>query len=477
MAVSFIIGILAGSIGIVIGFLYAQGKSRVVAGQNSTLNDQLKQKESDVAQLNQRLQIEIGLRSKYESDASRIPFLEEEISKLQQLKTQLAESETARKKDAEALEEKLLLLKNAKEQLTDAFGELSRQALSANSKEFRNAANSDFQTRQENLDNLLKPVRENLSKLEAFNRDLEEKRVGAYSSLETHIKTLQDSEQFLRDETSQLVKALREPVARGIWGQEQLRRVLEIAGLEEHIHFNEQVECLVEGKTRYADFVVHMADGKHIVIDAKTPIEIYTRVTSAQTKEEEKEALKSLTQNILGYAKDLKSKEYWKHFGDSPGIVIMFIPRESMLNAAMQFDPLLWNECIKMRILLASPTSLIAILYSIAFGWRQDSFEKNAEQIRKIGEDIYSRLSIFGEHLQELGKLLGRSVVKYNETIGSLDHTVLPSARKMNDLGISSGKKVIPDLTPLEVETRSPQAPELLFLENGMERKSGTKEK
>ena len=443
MTGSIVIGIIAALAGIFIGYLYAQGKSRLILGQSTAVSEHLKQAENENMLLQLRLQKEIELRSRYEADSARIP-------------------------------EQLALLEEAKERMTNAFGDLSRQALSANSKDFLDLAKSDFSSRQENLNNLLKPVKDNLAKLDEFNRELEQKRIGAYSSLETHIKTLQESEQFLREETSQLVKALREPVARGIWGQEQLRRVLEIAGLEENIHFNEQVECIVDGKTRFADFVVHMADGKHIVIDAKTPIEIYSRVTNALTKEEEKEALKSLTQNILGYAKDLKSKEYWKHYGDSPGIVIMFIPRESMLNAAMQFDPLLWNECIKMRILLASPTSLIAILYSIAFGWRQDSFEKNAEQIRKIGEDIYARLSIFGEHLQELGKLLGRSVIKYNETIGSLDHTVLPSARKMKDLGISSGKKVIPDLAAIETETRSSQAPELLFLQNGNEKDAVT---
>ncbi len=472
MTGTIILGIVTGVIGIIIGYLYAQGKSRLIAGQNASLADQIKQRDAESGELNKRLREEIGMRSRFESDAARIPELIRENSILRTLESKLAESEMARKKDQAAIGEKLALLEEAKKNLIDAFGDLSRQALSANSKDFLNLAKSDFSSRQQNLDNLLKPVKDNLTKLDEFNRELEQKRAGAYSSLEAHIKTLQESEQFLREETSQLVKALREPVARGMWGQEQLRRVLEIAGLEENIHFNEQVECIIDGKTRYADFVVHMADGKHIIIDAKTPIEIYSRVTSALTKEEEKESLKSLTQNILGYAKDLKSKEYWRYYGDSPGIVIMFIPRESMLNAAMQFDPLLWNECIKMRILLASPTSLIAILYSIAFGWRQDSFEKNAEQIRKLGEDIYSRLATFSDHLQELGKLLGRSVTKYNETIGSLDHNVLPSARKMKDLGISAGKKVIPDLLPIEAEMRTPQAPELFLSENGGEASS-----
>lgn len=432
MIVYILIGILIGG---AIGFLYAQGRSRLIAGQNSALAEQVRQKEGEAAQLNRKLQEEISQRAKFEADAARIP-------------------------------EQLALLEDAKAKMTDAFGKLSKEALSENAKEFRHAANSDFETRTKTIEKTLDPVRENLAKLEEFNRELERSRTGAYASLEAHIKNLVESEQFLRTETSQLVKALRQPASRGTWGEQQLRRVLEIAGMEEHIHFNEQVAMTIGDKSLRADLVLNMADGKHIIVDSKAPVEIYMDVVNATTKEEQTDRLKSLTQNIKSYAKDLQSKEYWKFYGDSPGVVVMFIPGESILNAAMQSDPTLWDECIQKRVLLASPTTLVAILYSIAFGWRQEAFEKNAEQIRKVGEDIYTRLSTFGEHLQELGKLLGRSVTKYNETIGSLDHNVLPSARKMKDLGISSGKKVIPDLTAIDTEIRSSQAPEL-FLENG----------
>ena len=432
MIVYILIGIVIGG---AIGFLFAQGRSRLISGQNSALAEQVRQKESEAAELNRKLQEEISLRAKFEADAARIP-------------------------------EQLALLEDAKARMSDAFGKLSKEALSENAKEFRQAAHSDFETRTKTMEKTLDPVKENLAKLEEFNRELERSRTGAYASLEAHIKNLVESEQFLRTETSQLVKALRQPASRGTWGEQQLRRVLEIAGMEEHVHFSEQVAMTIGDKNLRADLVLHMADGKHIVVDSKAPVEIYMDIVNATTKEEQTDRLKSLVQNIKSYGKDLQSKEYWKFFGDSPGVVVMFIPGESILNAAMQFDPTLWDECVHRRVLLASPTTLIAILYSIAFGWRQDSFEKNAEQIRKIGEDIYTRLSTFGEHLQELGKLLGRSVTKYNETIGSLDHTVLPSARKMKDLGISSGKKVIPDLTAIDTEIRSSQAPEL-FLENG----------
>ncbi|MDP4229748.1 MAG: DNA recombination protein RmuC [Bacteroidota bacterium] len=403
-----------------------------------------------------------GLRA----EVNRLPVLTDQIQTLQSensdLLVQLTKARSGLENELKRSQEYLAFIENAEKRFADTFGKLSKEALSENAKDFRDLATSDFSSRQEHLNELLKPVKENLTKLEEFNRALEEKRASAYSSLEAHITSLVESEQFLRTETSQLVKALRQPAARGTWGEQQLRRILEIAGLQEHLHFNEQVSMTIGEKNLRADLVLTMADGKHIIVDSKAPIEIYMDVVNAATKEEQAERLRSLTQNIKAYAKDLQSKEYWKFYDDSPGVVVMFIPGESILNAAMQFDPTLWDECVHRRVLLASPTTLIAILYSIAFGWRQDSFEKNAEEIRKAGEDIYSRLSVFAEHLQDLGKHLSRSVSKYNDAIGSLDRSVLTSARRMNELGISAGKKVLPELVPIDPETRSSQAPELL---------------
>ncbi len=471
MTGSIIIGIIAGIIGIIIGYLYAQGKSRLIAGQKELLSEQVKQKENESAILNQKLQEQISLRSRYEAEAARIPELEGENYELRQLKTQLAESETARKKDHESIDQKLALLDEAKQKLTEAFGVVSSKALSDNSKDFLTLANSNFSSRQEQLDDLLKPVKENLTKLEAFNREIEEKRIGAYSSLETHIKNLHESEQFLRAETSQLVNALRQPTTRGAWGEQQLRRVLEMAGVEENVHFNEQVDMVIDNQKRRADLVLHLADGKHIVVDSKAPVQTYMDVVSATTKEERDARLKTLANNIRTYAKDLNSIQYWKYYDDSPGIVVMFIPSESILNAAMQADATLWEECTKKRILLASPTTLVAILYSIAFGWRQDAFEKNAKEIKNLAEKIYDRLSVFGKHFHELGSQLKKSVDKYNDSVGSLETSVLPSAREMSKLGIEKGKNIIPDLSELDAPIRNLRTPELLLsLDNKIEK-------
>ncbi|MEP7235162.1 MAG: DNA recombination protein RmuC [Ignavibacteriota bacterium] len=407
--------------------------------------------------------------AKLQAESSRIPLLEKQIEDLTDERSTLLVKLTKVETNLEAIE-------NAEKRLSETFAKIGKDALSENAEEFRKAASTDFSTRQQHLSDLLKPVKDNLTKLEEFNRDLEEKRVGAYSSLETHVKNLIESEQFLRNETSQLVKALQQPTTRGAWGEQQLRRVLEMAGIEENVHFNEQVDMLINNEKRRADLVLHLADGKHIIVDSKAPVQIYMDVVAASTAKERGEKLKVLVSNMKTYAKELYDIQYWKYYGDSPGIVVMFIPSESILNAAMQADPTLWDECIKKRILLASPTTLIAILYSIAFGWRQENFAKNALAIRKLAEDIYERLATFGGHFQDLGKQLTKSIDKYNDALGSLDRSVLPSARKMNELGINPGKKVIPDLPQLETIIRTPQAPELLFSGNGEEPASnGTK--
>ncbi len=451
------------AIGGAIGYLFSESRSRLLAGKHSAVSEQLQQKEKDVDDLNKKIQEEIRLRSRFEADSLRVPALEKENAALQLLRSQLAESETARKKDEESIGEKLALLEEAKTKLTEAFSVVSSKALSDNTTNFLTLADSNFSTRKEQLDDLLKPVKDNLVKLEEYNRDIENKRTSAYSSLETHIKNLHESEQFLREETSQLVNALRQPTTRGAWGEQQLRRVLEMAGIEENVHFNEQVDMLIDNQKRRADLVLHLSDGKHIIVDSKAPVQIYMDVVSATTKEDRDNRLKALATNIKTYAKDLSAIQYWKYYDDSPGIVVMFIPSESILNAALQADSTLWEECVKKRILLASPTTLIAILYSIAFGWRQGAFEKNAKEIKNLAEKIYDRLTVFGKHFFDLGNQLRKSVEKYNESVGSLEQSVLPSAREMSKLGIEKGKNIIPELIELDSPIRNLRAPELLL--------------
>ncbi len=480
--------VLSAAIGFTLGFILKKSKEDPNAPEIQSLNQQnalqaqsiltlekekneLRSERDSVRSRNTTLERDLSgeqatlktLRTSYSEQIATLKSKNEEYEKLLESEKKLVSTLTSRSVQAEAT------LKAEQEKYSKL--EKSTEEVKSQLKiEFQNLSNSIFEDKTKKLttlnetsiDSLLKPVKDNLLKLDQFNRELEQKRIGAYSSLEAHIKSLVESENFLRTETAQLVKALRQPTTRGTWGEQQLRRVLEIAGMEEHVHFNEQVPMSIGGKNLRADLVLHMADGKHIVVDSKAPIEIYLSVVNASSQEEQQDRMKSLTANIKSYAKDLQSKEYWRYYGDSPGVVVMFIPGESMLNAAMQFDATLWDECVKRRVLLASPTTLIAILYSIHFGWRQESFEKNAEQIRKAGENIYEKLSIFGSHLVSLGSNLEKSVGKYNDAIGSLEHTVLPSARKIKELGVNTGDKALPNLTPIETELRSVHARELL---------------
>lgn len=409
--------------------------------------------------------IEINtVNSKFQSEQESRKKYEQESQALRLDITDLSKANGELRKEAE-------MLKSDESRLKNFFSSLGQEALSNNSKLFVEQLKghldsltqknvTHLETHKSSIDSLVKPLKDQLERLERQTQEFEAARNEQYGKLSGQVDQVMNLGMFLSDETRQLRKALTQPVARGMLGQKLLTQVLQYAGLEENVHFRQQLSFRVDGETLRPDAIVYLSDGKELPIDAKFPLDSYQDVVNAATDEERQERLDKLVSNLRNYAKDLQSKQYWLISKNTPGIVIMFVPGEFILNDAMQHDEKLWNECVQRRVMLASPTTLIAMLYTIAYGWRQKSFEKNAQEIQKNAAELYDRLATFTEHFTGLGAALRRSYESYNDAVGSLDRNVFPKAREMKELGLQT-KKEIPDLRLAETTVRKLNAPEV----------------
>jgi DNA recombination protein RmuC len=302
---------------------------------------------------------------------------------------------------------------------------------------YEKSAKSDLEKRQDSIEKSLGPVKETLSKLEKYSLEIERKRISSYSSLSKQLDSLLHSENLLRNETNNLVKALKSPNVRGAWGQIHLRRVLELSGLLNNCDFFEQKSKEGDGKTYRPDLIVKLPGNRQIVIDAKTPIDAYLESMDADNELKRKEKLKKHAKSLKQHMKDLSEKKYWKYFSPSPEYVILFLPAEAFFSAALQEEPALLEIGAKKDIILATPTTLIAILRAIAYSWKQEDISKNAEEIAALGGELYERLNVMSGHWQRVGKSLKGSIDSYNKAISSLESRVLVSARKLKELGVS----------------------------------------
>lgn len=357
-------------------------------------------------------------------------------------------------------------LEQARAQLADSFAALSREALKHNSEEFlklarenlsrhQSEAKADLEKREKSIEGMVKPIRETLEKTERQIQLMEKERREAFGSLAQHLQLMAESERALRQETQNLVNALRRPEVRGQWGEMTLKRLAELAGMVDHCDFYEQeTRTGPEGALR-PDMVVRMPDARELVVDAKTPLDAYLAAVEAKGEPERGEHLKRHARKVRERMRELASKAYWTQFKHSPDFVVLFIPGDQFLSAALEQDPALLEDALANKVILATPTSIVALLRAVAFGWRQQSLAQNAERIRELGEDLYRRLGHFTEHLARLGKGLGQSVDNYNKAVGSLERQVLPGARKFTELGIHA-KKPIEELNPLEHAPRLP---------------------
>jgi DNA recombination protein RmuC len=370
--------------------------------------------------------------------------------------------------------EKLKLLEQARTQLADAFNALSAEALRNNNQSFlelareilgtfQETARGDLEKRQQAISEVVNPVRESLAKVDAQIHELEKTRVGAYESLQAQVRSLLETQQQLRAETGNLVKALRAPNVRGRWGEVQLRRVVEMAGMVDHCDFDLQSSVnLEDGGMLRPDMVVKLPEGKMIVVDAKTPVAAYLDALDAPDDITRAEHLTRHAAHVRAHIDALSRKSYWEQFHDiAPEFVVLFLPGEMFFSAALERDPLLIEYGAEKRVILATPTTLIALLKAIFFGWRQQKLTANAQEISKLGRTLYERLSTMGGHIGKLGKSLGKSVQSYNEAVASLETRVMVKARQFRDLEVGSPENEIEPLEPVDHVPRQLQVPEM----------------
>ncbi len=346
----------------------------------------------------------------------------------------------------------------AEKQLREAFDSLAGKALETNSDRFLKQAHEqlsalltqvrgDWGTHKEQLKNLVEPLGKTLEKMDVQVRALEEKRAGAYKSLEKHLQQLGADQTQLRDSTIKLEQALKSSTVRGRWGELQLRRVMELAGMNDHIDFDEQVST-DEGRP---DVIVHLPNNGFLPVDAKAPMASYFDALNAEG-DEQRRLLTAHVQAMKSRVQDLAKKAYWNQFERAPEMVVMFIPSEASLSAAFSQDPTLLEFAIERHVFVAGPVLLLALLRSVAYGWQQQQITENAREIAQQGKELYERIIRFLELFQKTGKGLGQAVDAYDKAVGSLESRLLPSARKFKDLNAAS--KDLPEITPLDKTPR-----------------------
>jgi len=364
-------------------------------------------------------------------------------------------------KDQESLQrERDSAFEAARSKLAIEFSEMANQSLKANSETFLRLAEQNLGAQQERakrelgdreqaVENLVKPIKDALQQSQKQIADLEKSRSEAYGGIKSQLEAMQISQQSLTQETHNLVKALRRPEVRGRWGEITLRRLVELAGMVEHCDFQEQVHTTSDDKTIRPDMIVRMPDQRELVVDVKTPLDAYLEAVEATDDAQKKLGLERHARNVREHIRKLASKTYWEQFANSPEFVILFIPGDQFLSAALGEDPDLIEYALANQIILATPTSFVALLKAVAYGWRQLALAGNAKEIRKLAEDLYGRLGTFVGHMNKVGKQLASSVENYNRAVGSLERKVLPGARKFVELGIRPGKD-LEQLEPLE---------------------------
>ena len=369
-------------------------------------------------------------------------------------------------KDQVALDtERQAIIDAASAQLTREMSEFASKSLKDNSETFlrlaeqnlgaqHERAKREFGQREKAVENLVKPIRDALQQSQQQISELEKARSEAYGSIRSQLEAMQTSQQSLAQETQNLVKALRRPEVRGRWGEITLRRLVELAGMVEHCDFREQVHTTSDDKIIRPDMIVHMPDQRDLVVDVKTPLDAYLEAIEAKDDAQRQLGLDRHARNVREHVRKLSSKTYWEQFSQSPEFVILFIPGDQFLSAALNEDPDLIEFALSQQIILATPTSFVALLKAVAYGWRQLALAENAGEIRKLAEDLHGRLSTFVTHMNRVGKQLASSVDNYNRAVGSLERKVLPGARKFVELGISP-KSELGQLEPLESMPRS----------------------
>lgn len=366
---------------------------------------------------------------------------------------------------ASALEvERTAIIERTVEELGLRFNEIAGQRLRESSEDFlrlareslgqhHKTAEGTLRQREQAIDALLKPVQESLARTADTLRDMESSRQRDFGSLRQYLNDMRDAHGALQRETRNLVRALSKPQVRGQWGEISLRRLVELAGMTQHCDFEEQVHVAGEEKAQRPDMIIHMPDGRDLVVDVKTPLDAYLAAVEAPSDEDRGLALRRHAQHVADRVRLLSSKNYAAQFPKAPQFVILFIPGDQFLSAALDHQPDLLESAMRSGVILATPSSFVALLKAVHYGWQNVRLAEGAEQVRKLAEDLYGRLGTFRGHLVKVGAGLESSVRAYNAAVGSLERNVLPGARKFTELGVR-GERPLDELPSVETAIR-----------------------
>lgn len=450
------VGFLLGSAAIWLIFRskvkYEYDRARAATeAERATLTERLAGKDRQSQELRAALEREIAKGDQVKAESAS------NLAKLSSLQTRLEE-------ERKASQEKLGLLDDAQRKLGDAFKALSADALQSNNQSFLQLARENLQTIQETakgdleirksaIDALVKPLKESLDKVDGRIGELEKARAGAYSELREQVKTLAMSHLQLQAETGNLVKALRTPHVRGRWGEIQLRRVVELAGMLEYCDFVEQETVATEDGRIRPDLIVRLPGNRTIVVDAKVPFDAFYESISTVDEEIRCTRLKDHARLVRTHIGALSKKSYWESVQPTPEFVLLFLPGETFYSAALENDPKLIEDGVGLGVIIATPTTLIALLKAVSYGWRQEQMATNAHEVSKLAKDLYDRLRTFTNYFADIGRGLERALDSYNKGVGSLEARVLVTARKFKELGAVAGEE-IETLEPIDKTAR-----------------------
>ncbi|MBZ4658231.1 MAG: rmuC [Desulfacinum sp.] len=440
-----------------------RGKALEEQQRRASLEVEVDRVRREAAQIRESLLSETEKRAALAQEVRRIPALERELEEerrernrlseaLGELRREMAVLETTLQKERAAFQDQLSSYEQAREKMGQAFEALAAQALQKNTQiflhlarnalaQFQDAAAADLEQKKQGLETLLSPLSQALGKYDQAVQALERERQQAYARLSQQVESLSAAQSQLIQETGKLVNALRQPQVRGRWGELTLRRVVELAGMSRHCDFSEQAAA--PGPTALRpDMVVHLPGDRLVVVDAKVPLQGYLEAVEAPSEEDRARHLQNHARHLRAHIQQLASKNYWSQFAKAPDFVVLFVPGEAFFSAALEQDPGLIEAGMQQRVVLATPTTLIALLRAVAYGWQQQEMARNAQVISRLGRELHERLARMAGYLQDMGTHLTRAVESYNRTVGALERRVLVSARRFQELGIPTGEEI-----------------------------------